>query len=258
LLILNSEKSISDTLRDITRARGGKHPVCHPFTLLGSAIDHEQMFASTYFAEVFAQPILQLPNPDSLHTINVAPCGHIGNRSGRGGLAVLCGSVGCGWDRTVYSSDRISKSNGNIPSLGGLSQAGDKVTAYRISGIAAIGIVPEKPPKTLERGRNSGDFERGSIGLLKKARDEKTIVQAVYRNQAWVNVGVKGTISVLDDQQVIVRHADDVQSFLHFDLKIITSFKYGDRRDFWGFDSRKGINFGAFAELSGWKPRSFI
>jgi hypothetical protein len=43
------------------------------------AIGHEQMFASTYFAEVFAQPILQLPNPDSLHAINVAPCGYIVN-----------------------------------------------------------------------------------------------------------------------------------------------------------------------------------
>jgi hypothetical protein len=73
-----------------------------------------------------------------------------------------------------------------------------------------------------------------ATGLLNKARDEKTTVQAVYRNRAWVNVGVKGTIIVLDDQQVIVRHADDVQSFLHFDLKVITSFKYGDRREFSG------------------------
>jgi hypothetical protein len=86
----------------------------------------------------------------------------------------------------------------------------------------------------LEREGTVDISKEEAIGLLKKARDEKTIVQAVYRNQAWVNVGVKGTIFVLDDQQVIVRHADDVQSFLHFDLKVITSFKYGDRREFSG------------------------
>jgi hypothetical protein len=54
------------------------------------AIGHEQMFASTYFAEVFAQPIFQLPNPDSLHGINVAPCGYIVNRSGSGGVLRFC------------------------------------------------------------------------------------------------------------------------------------------------------------------------